>query len=195
MSYSSNTFYVSPTRIKRDTPLGSAVDNDLIYPHLRLAQFKEILPVLGTDLDNKIKSLIDADTIGDAGNAAYKTLLDDYIVPALIQFTFVYVAPALRLRFSNNSVSVVTSEQGQTASQSDMKPVIDSARQMAEFYREQLVQYIAHNKSDYPEYSTNTGADLHPTSRAYFENLNVDRPYRNNQDKAFLGAIGATKLL
>lgn len=193
MSYHNTTFYVSPTKVKQDTSLGYAVDPDIIHPHLRLAQDKEILPYLGTKLDHRLKELISTDTIDSY--EPYETLLQDYIVPALVQFTFVYVAPALRLRFSNNAVSVPTSEQGQSASQSDMKPVIDNARQMAEFYRERMVQFILHNKSDYPEYQENTGADLHPTSRAYFENLNVDRPYRSNQEKGFLAAINAYKYL
>lgn len=178
--------YLNPRLVKRDTPLGSQVDDNLIVPYIRMAQDKEILPFLGSSLDRKLKAEIDADTLADP----YLTLVDDYLVPALAQFVFVMAAPAIRVRFSNNSVSVVTSEQGQTASRNDMKPVIDNSRQMAEFYRERMIEHIRHNLDDFPEYQDNQGEDLVPTVRNYFEGLNLGRTYHDNRDKAFRTAIG-----
>jgi hypothetical protein len=34
---------------------------------------------------------------------------------------------------------------------------------------------LCHNTALFPEYATNTGADLHPSRHNYFGNLNVDR--------------------
>lgn len=183
--------YTSPTIVKRDTPLGSQVDDNLLYPYIRMAQDKEILPYLGTKLDEKLKADITADTL--TGN--YQTLLEDYIVHSLVQFTFAMIAPMIRVRFSNNSVTVVSSEQGQAASTSDIKPIVDHARQMGEFYRERMIEHITHNLENFPEYQTNTGEDLHPTRNNYFEGLNLDRATYDNQTKAFLSAIGANKFI
>lgn len=179
------TLYTSPATVKRDTPLGSAVDDNILLPYIRMAQDKEILPYLGSKLDAKLKTDIE----GDALSGVYKALVDDYIVHALSQFAFVLVAPVLRIRFSNNSVTVVTSEQGQSASRNDIKAVTDAARQMGEFYRERMVEHITHNISDFPEYQQNTGEDLHPTKNSYFENLNLDRTYRSNSEKAIIQAL------
>ena len=60
-------------------------------------------------------------------NVEYKTLLVDYILPALTQFAFVEVAYSLRLRFANNTVTLPDSEQGSNASLSDIKIVLDRA--------------------------------------------------------------------
>ena len=47
---------VSPSRVKRDTSLGGSVDPNVLFPAILQAQEKWILPVLGTDLYNKIKN-------------------------------------------------------------------------------------------------------------------------------------------
>ena len=84
-----HTLFISSTRLKKDTALGGSVDDNLIMPYILLAQDMYILPVLGTDLDAKIKADIQAGSL--AGN--YKTLVETYIQPALVQFSFAELAP------------------------------------------------------------------------------------------------------
>jgi len=184
------TIYLSTSRLKRDTAIGSSVDDDLLKPQILLAQDRHILPVLGTKLDDQLKKLISTNVIDQAANAAYKTLLVDYILPALTQFSFVEVAYSLRLRFANNTVTLPDSEQGSNASLSDIKIVLDRAEDMAMFYRERLIERLRHHTEDYPEYQANTNDDLQPTTRNYFQSLNVyETKVPDNQRKAFLAAI------
>lgn len=180
--------YTSPARVKRDTLLGSAVDEHLLTPYIRLAQDKEILPMLGTKLDEKLKADIDAATL----TGEYKILVDNFIVPALVQFTFAMFAPALRVRFSNNAVSVTQTESGSGAEWRDIKPMVDLATNMGEFYRERGIEYICHNTSEFPEYNQNTGPDLHPTRRNYGTTLNLD-PSLTLADRNLLSAYGIKK--
>ena len=184
------TIYLSTSRLKRDTPIGSSVDDDLLKPQILLAQDRHILPVLGTKLDDHIKKLIINGNIDIPAYSDYKTLLVDYILPALTQFAFVEVGYSLRLRFANNTVSLPDSEQGGNASMADIKLVLDRAEDMAMFYRERLIERLCHNQDLYPEYQANVDDDLHPTTRNYFQNLNVypKRP-ESNQWKAFKQAI------
>ena len=51
-----HTLYISATRIKKDTALGGSVDDNIIMPYILLAQDMFILPILGTDLDTKLKA-------------------------------------------------------------------------------------------------------------------------------------------
>ncbi len=60
-----HTLYISATRLKTDSALGGSVDDDLIMPYILLAQDMNILPVLGTELDNKLKSEIKANTLAN----------------------------------------------------------------------------------------------------------------------------------
>ena len=106
------TLYISSSKLKRDTALGSTVDDNLLQPYIKIAQDRWILPALGTELENKISALIDADEVANPGNEAYATLLNDYIQPCLVQLAFTEVAYVVRMKFANNSVIVSNSEQG-----------------------------------------------------------------------------------
>jgi len=181
------TLYISSSLLKRDTALGSTVDDNLLQPYIRIAQDRWILPALGTKLDTELKSQIDSTSV----TGVYKTLLEDYIAPALVQLAFTEVAYVVRLRFANNSVVVNSSEQGQPASMSDIRKVVEQSQEIGMFYRERLIEYLQFNASSFPEYTSNTGADISPSQRNYFGGLNVyPSTPTNNQLKAFASAIG-----
>jgi hypothetical protein len=182
------TLYISASKLKRDTALGSAVDDNLLTPYINIAQDRQILPALGTELDNYLKTQIAA---GTPLTGSYLTLVEDYIQPALVQFSFCEVAYVVRLRFSNNSVTVPTSEQGSPASISDIKEVVQRANEIAMFYRERMIDFIQNNTATLPEYNQNTGSDLSPSQRNYFGGLNVyPKITDDNQLKALAGALG-----
>ena len=185
-----HTLFISTDRLKRDSALGGSVDDNLIMPYILLAQDMQILPILGTDLDTKLKTEIQADTL----SGAYKTLVETYIQPALVQFAFSTLAPYLRLRFSNNSVVVMgATEQSSSATYDDIKPLMDTATDAAEFYRQRCIDYLRDNTSSFPEYSSNTGADLDPTTRNYYAGINLDSTApRSNRLKNYLQGAGIT---
>jgi len=181
-------FLVSPTRVKRDTAFQSTVDESVIRPFIQIAQDRHIWPVLGSKLYDFLKEEIVADRI----SGQYETLLNDYIQPALVQFVFTECAYVLRLRFSNNSIGIAASEVGQSASIQDIKLVKEQAESIAMFYRERLIDYLQNNQSLFPQYHANTGSDLSPSARNYFQGLNVYPRYPvSNQVKAYLQGIGA----
>jgi hypothetical protein len=185
-----HTLYISATRIKKDTALGGSVDDNIIMPYILLAQDMFILPILGTDLDAKLKS----DIQGGSLTGAYKTLVETYIQPSLVQFSFAELAPFLRLRFVNNAVVIMgANDQSSSASYEDIKPLIDRAKDAAEFYRQRLIDYIRNNTSSFPEYNTNTGSDLDPTTRNYYSGINLDSNVpRSNKLKSFLQGADIT---
>ena len=159
-------------------------------PYILLAQDMNILPILGTDLDAKLKS----DIQGGSLTGAYKTLVEDYIQPALVQFSFVSLVPYLRLRFSNNSVVIMgATEQSSSATYEDLEPVMNTAENAAEFYRQRCIDFLRNNESSFPEYSTNSGADLDPTVNNYFAGINLQPTApRSNRMKSFLQGADIT---
>ena len=184
----SQVYFVSPARVKRDTALGSTVDENLIHPFIQIAQDRHIWTALGTRLYDALQTKVSGGTV----TGAYQTLLEDYIQPALTQFVFVELLYVMRLRFSNNSITVADSEVGTSASTSDIKLVKEQASSIAMFYRQRLVDYLCDNSASFPEYTANTGSDLSPSTRNYFGGLNLypRKPY-SNEVKAYLQAIGA----
>ena len=184
-----HTLFISATRLKKDTALGGSVDDNLIMPYILLAQDMNILPVLGTDLYEALKTKINAGSLtGD-----YKTLMETYIQPALVQFAFAQLAPYLRLRFVNNAVVVMgATEQSSSATYDDIKPLMDTATDAAEFYRQRLIDYLRNNSSSFSEYTSNTGADLDPTTRNYYAGINLDEAPISNRMKNFLQGANIT---
>jgi hypothetical protein len=39
-----------------------------------------------------------------------------------------------------------------------------------------MIDYICNNNSLFPEYSTNSGADVDPDRNAYYNGMNLERP-------------------
>jgi hypothetical protein len=183
-----HTLFISTDRLKKDSALGGSVDDNILLPYILMAQDRYILPVLGTDLNAKLIS----DIKGSSLSGAYLTLLQTYIQPALVQYGFATCLPFLRLRMVNNSIVTMNSEQGSSVSHSDLKPLINASIDQAEFYRERLIDYIRNNTNSFPEYTSNTGADLNPTSQNYYAGLNLDVAPISNKVKSFLQGTGIT---
>jgi len=185
-----HTLYISSTRLKKDSAIGGSVSDDLIMPYILLAQDMSILPILGTDLDAKLKAEIQAGTLA----GVYKTLVETYIQPALVQFAFVSLVPYLRLRFVNNAVVVMgATDQSASATYDDLKPVMDTATDAAEFYRQRCIDYLRNNQTSFPEYTSNSGSDLDATTANYFAGINLDNNVaRSNRLKNYLQGAGIT---
>ena len=180
---------VSSTIIKTDTPLSGSVDNQLITPIIYNSQRKYILPILGTDLYDKLTNDI-LNHISITGD--YYTLLTKYIIPCLVQFTFAELLPVLRLRFVGSAITIMNSEQSTGATYEDIKPIINQSMDMGEFLRQRLIDYLCENSTLFPEYTSNTGSDLDPTTINYYPGLNIDgAPVKENlQLKSIISAIG-----
>jgi hypothetical protein len=187
-----HTLYISATRLKKDTALGGSVDDNLIMPYILLAQDMYILPILGTDLDAKLKS----DIQGGSLSGDYKTLVEDYIQKALVQFAFAELAPFMRLRFVNNAIVVMgATDQSSSASYEDIEPLMNRAKDAAEFYRQRTIDYLLDKGSAaFPEYASNNDAgELSPTTRNYYAGMNLDiNAPRSNKLKSFLQGADIT---
>ena len=182
-----HTLLISSDSLKRTTTISASVDDNLIHPVILLAQDRYILPVLGTDLFEKLKTEVEGTPAGN-----YETLLKEYVQKCLCQFTLATLYPVLRLRAVRHSVVQMDNEQGTSASFDDIEPLISSALDMGEFYRERLIDYLTENSSLFPEYSSNTGADMSPTTRNYYSGINMDTNVnsRSQLAKAVLAAAG-----
>ena len=185
-----HTLFISTDRLIKDSALGSSVDANLLLPYILMAQDRYILPILGTDLTNKLISDIQGSSL--AGD--YLTLLQTFIQPAFVQFSFSTVLPFLRLRMVNNAIVTMNSEQGSSVSHEELKPLINASMDQAEFYRERLIDYVTSNTSSFPEYSTNqtSEGDLSPTTQNYYAGLNLDVAPMSNKMKNFVQGAGIT---
>ena len=56
----------------------------------------------------------------------------------------------------------------------------EEIKNTGEYYRERLIDYIRNNTSSYPEYSTNSGADVNPSTANYYAGMNLERPMQKS---------------
>jgi hypothetical protein len=173
MSY---VLLISEQKLKDSTAINLNVDVNILLPYVLQAQTLYIEPKLGTQLYEHIKGLIQAGTIGNVGNAAYKTLLDDYISFVLVNYSFYHAIPYLRFKVENGNIYSKTSETGTALSTEESQSLREEISNTAQYYTERLIEYIRNNIDDYPEYSTNSGADVNPDKNAYYNSMNLERP-------------------
>ena len=173
MSY---VLFISEAKLTDSTALNLNVSTDLILPYLRQSQKLYVETKLGTDLNNKLKDLIVAGTVGAVGNEAYKTLLDDYIGDMLPNWALYHCIPFLRFKVENGNIYSKTSETGTAMSVEESQHLREEIRNTAEYYTERMIDYICNNNSLFPEYSTNSGADVDPDRNAYYNGMNLERP-------------------
>ena len=173
MSY---VLFISEAKLKDSTAINLNVDLDLLLPYVRQAQKLYVETKLGTDLNNKLKDLIVAGTVGAVGNEAYKTLLDDYVGDMLPNWAFYHAIPFLRFKIENGNIYSKTSETGNSLSTEESQHLREEVRNTAEYYTERMIDYICNNNSLFPEYNTNTGSDVNPDDNAYYNGMNLERP-------------------
>jgi len=168
--------FISEEKLKDSTAINLNVDTDLLLPYVRQAQKLYVEPKLGTELYDKLKTLITNGTVGNVGNEAYKTLLDDYIGDMLPNWAFYHAIPFLRFKIENGNIYSKTSETGTSLSTEEAQHLREEIRNTSEYYTERLIEYITNNTTSFPEYNQNSGADISPDQNAYYNGMNLERP-------------------
>jgi len=161
--------FCNEDKLKSSTAINYNVDTAFLLPFLKIAQDKNMQVILGTDLYEKLEADIVGGTI--AGN--YKVLIDDYVQDSIIHYALVEALPFISFQIKNGSVTQKNSENGTAASKSDINWLIQKERDTAEFYGQRIVDYLCENSSLFPEYSSNSGADMNPISNAYNTGLRI----------------------
>tara|TARA_R100000655_G_scaffold95134_1_gene136928 strand:+ start:1756 stop:2331 length:576 start_codon:yes stop_codon:yes gene_type:complete len=173
--------FISEQKLKDSTAINLNVDVDLLLPFVKEAQKLYVETILGTELTQKLKDLITAGTIGNVANAAYKTLLDDYIGDMLPGYSLYHALPYLRFKVENGNIYSKTSETGTALSTEEAQHFREEVLNTASYYRERAIDYITNNISSFPEYSTNSGADVSPTKDNYYAGMNLERPVQGTK--------------
>ena len=170
--------FISEPKLKESTAINLNVDVNLLLPYVRQAQKLYVEPKLGTKLTDKLKAEIQAGTL----SGAYKTLVDDYIGDMLPNWAFYHAIPFLRFKIENGNIFSKTSETGDAISTEQAQHLREEVSNTAQYYTERMIEYVTNNLSSFPEYSTNTGADVDPDVNAYYNGMNLERPMRQGTE-------------
>ena len=148
--------FISEQALKDNSIINENVDMKVLLPTIKLAQEKFMLPILGTGLYNEIKTQVSAATV----SVLNKTLLDDYIQPALIWWIMAEAPMPLTYKFMNKSVATRSSENASAASLNDLLKLEERFKDNAEWYSQRITNYLLENSTSYPLYlSPGNGID------------------------------------
>lgn len=152
---SNKVLFTTPYTVKGATPIESNVNDDIITPYILRSQETYIQKYLGTDLYNKLKDDVVAETI----TGTYLTLLNDYVIPCLNEWTFYEVLPFISMKMTNKTLGRLNADYISEGDLDDLKYLRASIRDVAEFYANRLMGFLKENSTDLPEYLTNNGSD------------------------------------
>ena len=172
---------ISEQKLKESTAIAQNLDTEILLPYVRQAQKLYVESKLGTKLTDKLKDLVKNGTLGNVGNENYKTLVDDYIGDMLPNWAFYHAVPFLRFKVENGNIYSKTSETGVSLTTEESQHLREEIRNTAEYYTERMIDYVRQNISFYPEYNTNTGADVDPDPNAYYNGMNLERPRQGTE--------------
>jgi hypothetical protein len=156
--------------LKERTPIHDNTDPKLLYPTIKLVQDMYILPILGSALYSKLQALIFSNDINDGANAAYKTLLDIYVVDAMIWYVLYELPTDLSYQFWNRGVMRKAGLDTDLPTMSDLLDIGNRNKNRAEAYAQKLKLYLQQNGYElYPEYyQPGTGIDtVYPNQKSF----------------------------
>jgi hypothetical protein len=159
--------------ISKNTPLGGAVDADVLLPFIRTAQEKYILNLLGTVLYNKLQDDVESQT---SFTGYYQTLVEDYVKPTLIWYGCVEYIPFSSIQFKSNGAVKQQSETGTSPSKTEVDYLLNKALNNADYYSTRLQDYLIANSSNIPEYNQSVGdaTQIYPdTTNQYFGGIQL----------------------
>ena len=169
--------FISEQKLKDSTAVNLNVDVDILLPFVREAQKLYVETALGTDLSDYLKAEIVAGTLAGAD----KTLVDEYIGDMLPGYSLYHALPYLRVKVENGNVYSKTSETGTPLSTEEAQHLREEVLNTASYYRERMIDYIRNNTSSFPTYSTNSGADVSPSTENYYAGMNLERPRQGSK--------------
>jgi hypothetical protein len=164
----SKALFITTKDLKQRSIISGNVDPDKIVQFIEVAQDTHIQNYLGGKLYKKMQTLITGNTINQAANADYKSLLDTYIKPMLIWFAQADYIPFAAFQVSNGGVFKHRSENSDTASMDEVNMLARRALETAEFYSRRFMDYMDHYSYLFPEYLESSNEDMHPDKDVNF---------------------------
>ena len=154
--------FVSIADIKKKSIISGNVDPDKIVQFVEVAQDTHIQNYLGGKLYKKLQQLIVDGELDDVGNEDYKTPVDTYIKPMLIWYTQADYMPFAAFSIGNGGVYKHRSENSDNVSMDELNMLAGRALETAEFYARRFMDYMDHNSTLYPEYTSTANEDMNP---------------------------------
>ena len=158
--------FINRTDLIRNSIMDGNISTDKFIQFIKIAQEIDVQQIMGTDLYNGLT--VAMPTIDQVGNARWKIILDDYIVPMLIWYAQSNYYPFAAYQVKQGGVFKHTSENSVSVDKNEVDFLVEKARTNAEWYSRRFIDFMSFNQNTYPEYNSNSDDDIYPSYDATF---------------------------
>jgi hypothetical protein len=163
--------FLSVDYLRDNTVINGNVDSEILEPFILLAQNVHIETIVGTKLYNDLISEIIADSLSTAN----QTLLDDYLQPALLQWSLYESLPFINYKLTNKAISTKNSDNSDAVELDELHYLRTTVKDVAEYMSERATKFLKTNETTYPLYLLNTECDeIRPNKTNYFSGIVLD---------------------
>ena len=145
---------ISENTLKTYTAINENVQSDELRFCILQSQQIFLQESLGTNLYNQMLKLVGTGTISDPANAVYKNLLDTYIQPTLITYSYYLGLDNFYVKWVSVGMVSNRSEQGDKIDHRTFQYLKSNAKQQAEFNDSLLRRHLIFKSGLYPEYTS-----------------------------------------
>ena len=173
-----NVLFISEQKLKDNTPITDNVDSSELRFAIQQAQAIQLQESLGTNLYEYLLQVVDDNTINtDPALYRYKALLDNFIQPTLIAWSYYLALDNFWVKFINIGLVQNRSEQGSPVDLKTLQYLKSNAKNQAEFQDNLLRRHLLFRSGWYPQYFSGNLQDgqLPPETDSAFK-ANISLP-------------------
>lgn len=162
-----NTIFINIEDVKKRSPMGGNVDTDKYVQSIYHVQRTQLLPIIGEDLYQEIKTAVDASP-GTAIPVLIQTLLDGPMKDLIVNYTVADFTLTGNYNITNGGINTYSPDNGFSSSTDEVIRATERLEDKAKFYGQELITFLNDNQSDYPSWVGST------TSSNFFGWVNDD---------------------
>lgn len=151
-----NVLLITEEKLKQNTSITDNVDSGELRFAIQQAQQIFIQESLGTNLYEYILDLVKTGDIDDPIKIDYKELLNNFIQPTLISYSYYLALDNFFVKFVNVGLQQFRSEQSNPIGVKEFSYLKNTARDQAQFNDNLLRRHLVFNNWKYPQYTVTT---------------------------------------
>ena len=148
-----NVLLISEQKLKENTSINENVDSSELRFCIQMAQNIFLQESLGTHLFEYILELVQTGDIDDPLRINYKELLNNFIQPMLIAYSYYYALDNFWVKFVNVGLQQYRSEQSNPIDSKMFTYMKNNARDQAQFLDNLLRRHLVFNVGKFPQYT------------------------------------------
>lgn len=146
-----NILLISEKFVKQNSEISDNLYGSYLLPSIRTSQDLYLRPIIGEDLYKSILGMVADGSIVDPSNIDYKTLLDNYIQPYLLERVVADLIPVVSAKVANLGTVLANDQHLVNLSVAEAEKLQSQHIIKADSYCKMLQEYLLTNKDKFVE--------------------------------------------